>query len=71
VKWLNAVTWSEAPQFVVGSPDDTAMLTKLRTPDEIGPALNGLGPYQGSNALMFDDIQLAAPVTTHPGNDLP
>lgn len=56
VKWLNAVTWSEAPQFVVGSPDDTAMLTQLRTPDEIGPALNGLGPYQGSDALMFDDI---------------
>lgn len=56
VKWLNAATWAEAPQFVVGGPDDIAMLTRLQTPNEIGPSLNGVGPYQGSDRLMFDDI---------------
>ncbi len=55
IKWLNAATWTEAPQFVVGHPYDGPMLSRLRTADEVGPALDGTGPYRGSDRLLFDD----------------
>lgn len=56
VKWFNAGTWSDAPQFVVGHPHDIPMLTRLRTPNEIRSELNGGGPYRGSDRLMFDEF---------------
>lgn len=55
VKWFNAATWTDAPHFVVGGPHDIPMLSRLSTPDEIRPSLNGAGPYKGSDRLMFDD----------------
>jgi hypothetical protein len=30
------------------------MLSRLRTADEVGPALDGTGPYRGSDRLLFD-----------------
>jgi hypothetical protein len=54
VKWLNAATWDEASYFVVGHPEDASLLARLRTANEVGPSLDGNGPYRGSDALMFD-----------------
>lgn len=54
VRWLNAATWSDAPQFVVGHPDDAPLLKRLSTPDRIAPSLNGNGPYKGMTASLFD-----------------
>jgi len=54
VKWFNAVTWSEAPRFVVGHPNDAPLLERLRTPDELAMSLAGRGPYRGMTAALFD-----------------
>jgi hypothetical protein len=55
VKWLNAATWTEAPEYVVAHPQDAQMLRGLRTADEVAPELTMEGAYRRRRGLLFDD----------------
>jgi hypothetical protein len=53
--WLNAVTWSDAPDFVIGHPADHHMIANLVTPEEAARSSNAHGPYrQRSHTLLGD-----------------
>ena len=52
IHWLNAGIWEEAPEFVVGHPDDTAYLAGLRSPGYVANRVTmGLGAYYGHELL--------------------
>ncbi|WP_331732285.1 DUF4238 domain-containing protein [Streptomyces sp. NBC_00989] len=58
VRWLNAVTWTLAPMFVVGHPDDAAALSAERTLNEVEKAMTlRNGSFQGiTRKFLFDEI---------------
>jgi hypothetical protein len=48
IRWLNAGIWEEAPEFVVGHPDDKADLAGLRTADYVAERVTlSRGAYYG------------------------
>ena len=60
IRWLNAASWEEAPEFVVGHPDDRAELERMTTAADIDKwgALTR-GAYYGHEARrpgLFADL---------------
>lgn len=48
IRWLNAATWEQAPEFVVGHPDDKNYLKELRDAAYVGNRVTTqLGAYYG------------------------
>lgn len=47
VRWLNAATWHDAAEYVVGHPDDAPMIRKLRPLHEASRRLHAAGPFRG------------------------
>jgi hypothetical protein len=60
IRWVNAGIWEEAPEFVVGHPDDKAYLAGLRsTGYTASQVTTGLGAYYGHEVLrpgLFADL---------------
>lgn len=60
IRWVNAGTWEEAPDFVIGHPDDKAYLAGLRsTGYTASQVTTGLGAYYGHELLrpgLFADL---------------
>ncbi|MFJ8477405.1 DUF4238 domain-containing protein [Kitasatospora sp. NPDC094011] len=60
IRWLNAALWEEAPEFVVGHPDDKAKLEQLNTTADVDKwSARALGPYYGHEVrrpAMFTDL---------------
>ena len=60
IRWLNAASWEEAPEFVVGHPDDKAELERMTSAADVDKwgALTR-GAYYGHEARrpgLFDDL---------------
>ncbi|MBC3843729.1 DUF4238 domain-containing protein [Streptacidiphilus sp. 4-A2] len=60
IRWLNAASWEETPEFVVGHPDDKALLERMTTAADVDKwgALTR-GAYYGYEARrpgMFADL---------------
>jgi hypothetical protein len=59
-RWVNAGLWEEAPDFVIGHPDDKAYLAGLRsTGYTASQVTTGLGAYYGHEVLrpgLFADL---------------
>jgi hypothetical protein len=60
IRWLNAASWEEAPDFVVGHPDDKAELERMTSAADVDKwgALTR-GAYYGHEARrpgLFDDL---------------
>lgn len=55
VKWLNALTWSEAPREAYSHPDDAEMLATLSDPTEMHA--NPLGPFRGTTRNLLDEYE--------------
>jgi hypothetical protein len=48
IRWVNAATWEQAPQFAVGHPDDRSYLMELRNAAYVGNRVaTQLGAYYG------------------------
>jgi len=56
-KWLNAATWEDAPQFVVGHPDDRSQLEQLTSTGDVKPSLERIGPYRNTRQHLFSDFR--------------
>lgn len=60
IRWLNAAVWEEAPDFVIGHPEDKADLEGLRTTKYVEDRVTmRLGAYYGHEALapgVFADL---------------
>ncbi|MGW4490411.1 hypothetical protein [Streptomyces sp. NPDC004376] len=58
VRWLNAVTWTTAPMFIVGHPDDAAVLSAERTTNEVVQAITlRNGSFKGIiGRYLFDEV---------------
>ncbi|MFD8615304.1 DUF4238 domain-containing protein [Streptomyces sp. NPDC059631] len=58
VRWLNAVTWTTAPAFIVGHPDDATALRTERTTNEVEKAITlRNGSFHGiTGKYLFDAI---------------
>jgi hypothetical protein len=60
IRWLNAASWEETPDFVVGHPDDKAELERMTTATDVNKwgALTR-GTYRGyemRRPALFDDL---------------
>ena len=53
VRWLNALTWTDAPLEAYAHPFDREMLANLADPTD-APA-NSTGPYRGSTRNLLDE----------------
>ena len=61
VRWVNAATWEQAPEFVVGDPDDKYYSMELRDAAYVGNRVTTqLGAYYGfetaTHAWLFADL---------------
>jgi hypothetical protein len=60
IRWVNAGIWEEAPDFVIGHPDDKAYLAGLRSANDVaGLVTTDLGAYYGHETLrpgLFADL---------------
>jgi hypothetical protein len=60
IRWVNAGIWEEAPDFVIGHPDDKAYLAWLRLANYVaGLVTTDLGAYYGHETLrpgLFADL---------------
>ncbi|WP_037569265.1 hypothetical protein [Phaeacidiphilus oryzae] len=61
VRWLNGVTWSAAPLFIVGHPQDRTALAAQPTADEVAlqPITMNLSSFQGDGVVgkfLFDEM---------------
>ncbi|UWE10190.1 DUF4238 domain-containing protein [Actinacidiphila bryophytorum] len=58
VRWLNAVTWTTAPTFIAGHPDEANALNVERTTNEVEKAMTlRIGSFQGiTGKYLFDEV---------------
>ena len=62
VRWLNAVTWTTAPAFIVGHPDEANVLGAERTTNKVERAITlRNGSFQGiTGKYLFDEVSEGA-----------
>jgi hypothetical protein len=53
VRWLNALTWTDAPLEAYSYPEDGEMLASLADPSDARS--NSTGPYRGSTRNLLDE----------------
>jgi hypothetical protein len=53
VRWLNALTWTDAPLEAYAHPDDAEMLAGLGDPTD--SRSNSTGPYRGTRRNLLDE----------------
>ncbi|MEV6012750.1 hypothetical protein AB0M29_38970 [Streptomyces sp. NPDC051976] len=58
VRWLNAVTWTNAPTYIVGHSDEAAALSAERTTNEVERAITlRNGSFQGiTDKYLFGEV---------------
>ncbi|QMU78855.1 DUF4238 domain-containing protein [Streptacidiphilus sp. PB12-B1b] len=59
VRWLNAATWTEAPEFIVGHPADALDLAQQRTAKQVSERVTlARGAFQdvAGQRFLFDEV---------------